>query len=358
MFTRRMLPISILLTLVLTLMVTASVSAQELDDLGGGAVFRDADAASDSLVMVFHDVPAPPGGSAYEGWLLDSAGGKLSVGILIRSGTADIVETYVSPSGENLAASYSRFAISIEPVPDPDPDTPGPIVYSDAIPSGVFPHLGYLVVAWSPNPDGKGIAVGLREQMAVAFAHAELARKSTSLAGQQTHSQHVLNIIEGSGGANFDAGAGNPGDGFGVLNYVADLIKHAQFSKDAAPADDSVNDGADGAIEAAESALSRAERARDDALRVVNASSGTAADDPILRIRLGNVSNLTKLGMDDAEAAYDGSLNIGLFEGLAGGAPPSVGDPLVPTAAMIALLAGLLLTGAGGLLVFRRRQTA
>ena len=124
MFTRRMLPVSILLTLVLTLMVTASVSAQEVDDLGGSAVFRDAAAASDSLVMSFSDVPAPPEGSAYEGWLLDSAGGKLSVGILNRSGTGDIVETYVSPSGANLLATYSRFAISIEPVPDPDPATP------------------------------------------------------------------------------------------------------------------------------------------------------------------------------------------------------------------------------------------
>ena len=358
MFKRRMLPVTIVLTLVLTLMVTASVSAQEVDDLGGGAVFRDADAASDSLVMVFHDVPTPPEGSAYEGWLLDSTGGKVSVGILIRSGTADIEQTYVSPSGENLAASYSRFAISIEPVPDPDPETPGPIAYSDAIPSGVFPHLGHLVVAWSPNPDSKGIAVGLREQMAVAFAHAELARKSSSLGGQQTHSQHVVNIIEGSGGANYDASVGDPGDGNGVLNYAADLIKHAQFSKDAAPDDDSVSDGADGAIEAAEAALSRAERALSDALRVVNTSPGTPADNAVLLIRLGNVSNLTKLGIDDAKDAYLGSQNIGLFEALAGGAPPGVGDPLVSTAAMVALLAGLLLTGAGGLLVFRRRQTA
>ena len=72
MFTRRMLPVSILLTLVLTLMVTASVSAQEAD-LGGEAVFRDADAASDSLVMNFSDVPALAESSAYEGWLIDSA---------------------------------------------------------------------------------------------------------------------------------------------------------------------------------------------------------------------------------------------------------------------------------------------
>ena len=354
MFTRRMLPVSILLTLILTLMVTASVSAQEADDLGGSAVFRDANAASDSLVMSFSDVPSLDDGSAYEGWLLDSAGGKVSVGILNRSGTGDIEQTYVSPSGENLAASYSRFAISIEPVPDPDPETPGPIAYSDAIPSGAFTHLGHLVVAFSPNPDGKGIAVGFREQMAVASVHANLAQRSASLADQQKHSQHVINIIEGSGGANYDASPGNPGDGFGVLNYGADLIKHAQLAKDAAPEDDSVGDGADDAIEAAESAIASAERARDEALVAVTAGTSEFR----MEVALSNQVSLTDSGVDDAEAAYTASQDIGLFEALAGGAPPGVGDPLVPTAAMVALLAGLLLTGAGGLLVFRRRQTA
>ena len=354
MFTRRMLPVSILLTLVLTLMVTASVSAQAADDLGGEAVFRDANAASDSLVISFSDVPSLSEDSAYEGWLIDSTGGKISLGILRRTGTADIEQTYVSPSGENLAASYNRFAISLEPVPDPDPDTPGPIAYSDTVPLAAFAHIGHLIVAWGPNPDGKGIAVGFVEQMAVAAAHADLARRSSSLADQQTHSQHVINIIEGSDGANYDASAGNPGDGFGVLNYGADLIKHAGFARDAVPDDKSVGDGADDAIEATEAALAGAERARDEALVVVDPDTSEFRTG----IALSNQVSLTERGMDDAAAAYEGAQDMSLFEGLAGEAPPDVGDALVPTAAMTALLAGLLLIGAGGLLVFRRRQTA
>ncbi|MCH7607919.1 MAG: anti-sigma factor [Chloroflexi bacterium] len=346
MFTRRMLPVSILLTLVLTLMVTASVSAQEAEDLGGQAVFRDADAASDSLVMDFSGVPALPEGSAYEGWLLDAEGGKLSVGILIRSGTADIVQTYVSPSGENLAATYSSFAISVEPVPDPDPDTPGPIAYSDVVPASVFPHVGHLVAAWPSNPDGKGIAVGFLEQMEVAALHADLAAGSSSLADKQLHAQHVINIVEGLGG---------PGDGFGVLNYGADLIKHAGFSKSAAADDESVEDGADAATAAAETAIVFAERARDAAAVAVD--SGTT--EFRLGIELANMVSLTGNGVRDAKAAYIASQDIALFEGLAGERDaPAVGDPLVPAAAMAALLVGLLLTGAGGLLVFRRRQTA
>ncbi len=346
MFTRRMLPVSILLTLVLTLMVTASVSAQEAD-LGGEAVFRDADAASDSLVMNFSDVPALAEGSAYEGWLLDSEGGKVSVGVLLRSGTADIVQTYVSGSGENLAATYSRFAISVEPVPDPDPNTPGPIVYSDVVPPAAFSHIGHLVVAWDSNPDGKAIATGFLEQMEVAALHADLAADSSSLADKQTHAQHVINIVEGLGG---------PGDGFGVLNYGADLIKHAGFAKGAAADDESVGDGADAAIEAAESGVTFAERA--SAAAAVAADSGTS--EFRLGIELANMVSLTNNGVNAAEAAYTASQDMALFEGLAGerDAPPAVGDALVPAAAMAALLVGLLLTGAGGLLVFRRRQTA
>ena len=354
MFTRRMLPVSIILTLVLTLLVTASVSAQEADDIDGEAVFRDAAAASDSLVIDFEGVPSLPAGSAYEGWLIDSAGGKISVGILLRTGTADIEQTYVSPSGENLAASYNRFAISVEPVPDPDPDTPGPIAYSDVIPLPAFVHIGHLLVSFGPNPDGKGIAVGLVEQMAVAAAHADLAKRSSSLAGKQTHSQHVINIIEGSGGTNYDASVGNPGDGKGVLNYAADLIAHAGFAKSAASDDDSVGDGADDAIAAAEAAAAGAVRARDEALLVV--ASGTS--EFRVGIALSNQVSLTDRGMDDAGDAYTASQDMALFEGLAGQAPPSVGDPLVLSVALAALFAGLLLTGAGGLLVFRRRQTA
>ena len=354
MFTRRMLPVSILLTLVLTLMMTASVSAQEVDDLGGSAVFRDAGAASDSLVMDFSAVPALSAGSAYEGWLIDPNGVKVSVGILGRSATSDIEETYVSPSGDNLVGTYNRFAISVEPVPDPDPETPGPIAYSDAIPLAAFAHIGHLLANWPPNPDGKGIAVGLREQMAVALVHAELAKSSSTLAAQQQHSQHVINIIGGSGGANYDASVGDPGDGQGVLNYAADLITHAGLAKGAAPDDESVGDGADDAIEAAEAAVVSAQRASDEALLVV--TPGTS--DFRIGIALSNQVTLAGAGVENAEAAYLASQDMALFEGTAGERPPEVGDALIPTVAMAALLAGLLLTGTGGLLLFRRRRTA
>lgn len=364
MFTRRKLPVSILLTLVLALLATASVSAQATENIGGSVVFRDANAANDSIVISFSaqedqtkdhpgvGVPRLSEGSAYEGWLISSSGDKISVGILLRSGTADIEHTYVSPTGEDLLASYSRFAVSIEPVPDPDPETPGPIAYSDAIPLKAFVHVGHLVVSLGSNPDGKGIATGLREQMDVARIHAKLAIDSSTFAKKQQHSQHVVNIIEGSGGANYDSSVGDPGDGNGVLNYAADTVKHANLAKNAAPGDDTVEDGADDAIDAANDVIDKAGRARDAALVVVN----RASDDFRVGVELGNALSLTTLGLTDSETAYIASQDIALLEGLAGEAPPDVGDALVPTVALAMLVAGILLTGGGGLLVFRRRR--
>ncbi|MCH8849123.1 MAG: hypothetical protein IIC32_09155, partial [Chloroflexi bacterium] len=130
----------------------------------------------------------------------------------------------------------------------------------------------------------------------------------------------------------------------------------AGFSKSAAAGDESVGDGADAAIAAAESGVGFAQRARDAAAVAVD--SGTS--EFRLGIELANMVSLTANGVGAAEAAYTSSQDIALFEGLAGerDAPPAVGDALVPTVAMAALLVGLLLTGAGGLLVFRRRQTA
>ena len=374
MFMRRKLPFGILLALVLTLSMTASVGAQEVptEDLDGAARFRDAGALSDSLVMTFGiatDVPAPPAGFAYEGWLIDRAGDKVSTGVLsLSTATPSIDQTYVSPTGENLIARYDRFVISLEPVPDPDPATPGPIYYSDSIPAGAFTHIGHLVVSLPSNPDGKGIATGLRENMGTARDHAILAQKATTLEAQTLHAHHVINIIEGPGGPNYDISFGDPGDDFGVLNYAADAIKHAGLAKGAASDNRTVVAMADEVIEAANRTIDFATRARDAALRMIATNN-----DFIVRIEIDNMVGMTTRGLDGtdedgdgdvggtgeeggAKTVYTKSQDMGQFEPVAGPGAPIVGDPLVPVLALAALMAGLVLTTGGGLLLFRRRR--
>ena len=71
----------------------------------------------------------------------------------------------------------------------------------------------------------------------MALTHATLSSTSTTLSNVGAHACHVVNIIEGSAGANYDPTCGDPGDGFGVLNYANDTVLHAGLSDTAAAND-------------------------------------------------------------------------------------------------------------------------
>ncbi len=364
MFNRRMFRTSVVVALLVVLMTTFGTASAETV-LGGSVTFRDSNALSDSLVISLSGVPAPVAGTAYEGWLI-GANGKVSTGVLTVTDAGAINSTYVSPTGANLVAAYYSFAISEEPVPDSDPDTPGTVLYSDTIPSGAFLHMGHLLSSWPANPSSKGLVVGLREQVDVARTHAVLADNSTTLASVQSHAHHVINIIEGSGGANYVAAFGDPGDGNGVLNYAADAIVHATLAKNAAPDDATVTANADGVIATANNVITWATTARDNALLATVQTSL----DIVTTLSIDNaVSNLTSAleGRDGdgdgtvesianeggAWQAYTSAQDIGLFMPTMG-ATPGVGDSLVPVVALSILLAGLALGGTGGFILLRR----
>ena len=65
----------------------------------------------------------------------------------------------------------------------------------------------------------------LVEQIRVAVSHATFSLNSGDLGSRLTHTHHVVNILEGAMGANFDASKGNPGDGYGALNYALDAAQ-------------------------------------------------------------------------------------------------------------------------------------
>ena len=379
MFTRRVLSVSILLALALVLVASlAAVSAQAEEETAGGSVtFRDADAMSDSVVIALTGVDVPTAGTRYEGWLIAGDGSKISVGVLTTTPAGTIDHTYVDAGGANLLATYGAFAISVEPSPDPDPATVGLIAYADSVPQGAFTHVGHLVVSWPPNPDSKGITVGLKQQVAVALAYAQLADSSTTLANKQLHLHHVINIIEGSGGANYDASFGDPGDGVGVVNYAADAIAHAQLAMDAATANATVQTHGQGVIDAATLVSADATRARDNSLTAL----GQSEIDIVVNLSIDNaITNLTKAlngilvsadldgdGVDEATITEGGANNtyvqaqdiakfVLIKEGTA--QPPQAGDALVGTVATSVLLAGLAFTTMGVLLLRRRRTAA
>ncbi len=63
-----------------------------------------------------------------------------------------------------------------------------------------------------------------KEQLTIALKHAELslAPHQPGSGWTRLHMQHVLNILEGKEGADYQGKVENPGDGYGVIRHLKD----------------------------------------------------------------------------------------------------------------------------------------
>ena len=368
-------PVILLVTGAITILMSVAIALAQGG--GGNVTVRDSnpnnfiDLLSDRANIAFTNIPALPADKAYEGWLV-SDDGPVSTGILVPDVNGNISQTASlksgdAASGENIFARHHTFVISIEPVPDDDAGPAADKLYKYTIPKGAFAHIGHLLYSWAPNPaytvgfhtgKPKGITVGLREQVSTALAHAKLSASSSTLASVKAHACHVVNIIEGTGdgkGANFDATCGNPGDGFGVLSYAADTIKHADFASTATPEDTVVANRAK-VVAATKDATDKATLARDLALRVKDQDQIDAA---IVTIR--SAEQILAAALDDAGSAYTSAQDMGSYPLPLVPTTPKTGDPIIPNIALASLLAGALLFLSGMVVFWRtrpRRKTA
>lgn len=73
-------------------------------------------------------------------------------------------------------------------------------------------------------------AAKLVQQVDVALNHASFALAAPNDQGFRTHTHHVVNILVGASGMGFDASFGNPGDGYGALEYARDLRASAEVA--------------------------------------------------------------------------------------------------------------------------------
>jgi len=347
MFTRRKFQITMAFTLLLAMLISVTAASAQDSALGGNVTVRDAAGSaagsSDSIVIALSGLPSAGAGMTYEGWLIAAGGAKVSVGTFAGP---SISATWVSPTNENLAAKYGQFALSKEPTPDPDPATPGSIAYTGTTAVGVLtPFLG-LLSSSSVSSSNDGVAVALRAQTQVMVAHSNLSDGSATLAGKQTHAQHVINAVDGLGA---------PGDDVGVVAYAAEAKALATQAKAGDPTNEAVGAAADALIVAADRTINRANIAKTNANSVISASS----DNIIVDVALANVVGLSSQANDAAKDTYLAAQDLGAFvlEPGAGATPPSAGDELVPMPALIVLVAGVVFAG-GGVAMLRRRSIA
>ncbi len=334
MFTRRKLSISVALMLALTMLMTLSASAQA-PALGGTAHFRDANAASDSLIVDFTRAAVLSHGSYYEGWLIDADDNKVSTGELGRG--PFLQSEYVDPDGTDLLAVYSTFVITVEDRNDPDSAPSGVIAYGAATRGAVLSHVSALV------GDG-GAATALRDQAAQVLAYAEAE-----------NADMVVGMLDGVVAQAREASS-----------VAADLL----FSS-ASGGDENVEDVANEIIDASNNVIRLAGEVRDAASRASSASGIEAQQETknllawATRLYSGTEQDGQALDQSTRKAesphgavhVYELSQDLGAFRPNVG-APPATGDSLVPMVALAALVLGAAFALSGGLVVFRSRRRA
>ena len=287
-------------------------------------------------------------------------------------GTIPAGDSYYS--GENLIQNYDEIVITVEPIPDNDKKPSGVVAFSAGIPAGAMAHIRHLLSDW-PAGTNVGILTNLQTQLGVALLHANLAKNQTTVAAKKQHLEHVINAIEGPGGANYGDIDGNGaiedfGDGVGALKH-ADDRKHSGFAAGTVPDDLALAAHAALVDEYGMNAEDLAILARDQALSAVGSSSLS-----LIEIFLGPGGNSVITLLDSAKngsvqggaaaQAYVEAQLMATYTMVAGPggapkvvAPPqTVGEPAIPRLAQAAIMAALLLLAVGWLLVVRSQRAS
>ena len=401
------LKLGIFLAVVSLAALPVALAQAQTPDTEGTAVIGDDQALSDAITYTITNIPDPSAGTEYVGWLISDDGSiKLSTGPMTVDG-GNIDHTFDSTSkryaGFNLIHLFNKVAIT-EEAAGTDPDGPGgPVVFHHEIAPEAMVHIRNLL---SSSPDGTegGILNQLKGQLDIAIAHAALAGDADELDHIKGHVQHVINVIEGSGGPNYDASGGDPGDSMGILKHIQDSRDQAQMAVAAAP-DDGAIAGAAALVEATSANTDDwVNRAVTESLRLQDHE-----EERLARLVLASVAGLlnsSRNGLDEnidgmiasiaGEGAtaqtYVGAQRMATYTLMSGPFPvpptptpeatatpteipstptpeptpviglfpvvlPIVGDPWVAVVAKLALIAGLVLLISGGLVVARTRRS-
>ncbi|NDJ53313.1 MAG: protein kinase [Chloroflexi bacterium] len=203
----------------------------------GTIVIRD-----DTLSAILAGIPDPEEGTFYAAWLTEPETNALFLARLsVSDGQASFA--FTDPGGENLLATYSQLAVSVEESRDTDPIQPATIVFETRLADDLIERLRHLdelsrgLTFQEALLNGSGALLrGLNRDTQAYNDHrgfAISALANNNLVGGKLHSEHVINIVAGDRSPEYNDwdGSGlieNPGDGFGLRNYLLMLIDGAQ----------------------------------------------------------------------------------------------------------------------------------
>ncbi len=219
--------------------------------------FEDGLAIADQVLLIAQALPAPPPGSQFEVWLIDSnadnengGGGRRSLGILTVDANGKGSLTMTDEQGLNLIALYDKVEVTVEPDPDADPDIPGLVAYSFTLPAGGLVHVRHLLSS-SPNTPAEialiqGLHTNIKAVDETARAMLDAYERGDGPAIRQ-FAESLMNLLAGNQNPDYRDWNGNgqisnAGDGFGLLlngnnlGYIQAVYSEADYAANTAGA--------------------------------------------------------------------------------------------------------------------------
>jgi hypothetical protein len=201
---------------------------------------------TDALELTAVSLSNPPAGSQYDAWLINEQNEQIiPLGTLAQTGKTFTLN-FVSGTGGtqqhlNLLGAGNKIEITQEQGATSVPS--GKVLLSGTFPPAAFVHIRHLLFRFPTTPGNIGLLVGLLHQTQLLNAQALLLQSiagSSNTVGVQCVAQSIIDISEGSHGANYHPLSSactthytsQAGDGFGILGqgYASTAAQHAALA--------------------------------------------------------------------------------------------------------------------------------
>ncbi len=212
----------------------------------GQLTFANDKALNDKATVRLANVPPPAAGKIYQAWFAASTVDLLtSLGEVKVNpdGTATI--EYSAPFNGNLIALYDQFFITLESALATKPSAT--LIFSGQFAARLSGEVKALMGFAPDTPENVGYLIGLynrRDDLSIHAAELRDALVRNNLPTMKRHAEHLINLLEGLKGKDFGDGDKNgrvedPGDGYGMIPYVEQILQRAQGAANSPDATDS-----------------------------------------------------------------------------------------------------------------------
>ncbi len=191
----------------------------------GRLSFSSMGGAGDTLTLQVQNLRPPGSGQVYAAWLTNTVDNSvLSLGeLVVDSLGSGVLPPFTDPQGRSLPTLYNALLVTLQ---EGMSDTPaGEIAYSGRLPVELGVALHEILIASENGLSGGSLLDGVLVEAGFAAQHAGLAQRAGNLGGLHTHSEHTVNIINGTETDYDGNGRGeNPGRKVGIPLFL-DLIE-------------------------------------------------------------------------------------------------------------------------------------